>query len=89
VSSGQRRHTLRGHTSWIRALTFSPDGATLASSSDDETVKLWEVASGVCLGTFRAEGPYAGLNITGATGISEAQRAALKVLGAIELEDAP
>jgi WD40 repeat protein len=84
VSTGQLRHILHGHTNWVRALAFSPDGATLASSSDDETVKLWDVESGVCLGTFQAEGPYAGLNITGATGISEAQRAALKVLGAIE-----
>jgi hypothetical protein len=33
---------------------------------------------------LRADGPYEGLNITGATGLSEAQKAALKTLGAYE-----
>jgi hypothetical protein len=29
-------------------------------------------------------GPYAGMKITGVTGISEAQKAALRALGAVE-----
>jgi hypothetical protein len=29
-------------------------------------------------------GPYAGMNITGASGISDAQKATLKQLGAVE-----
>ena len=33
---------LRGHTSWIEALSFSPDSQTLASASADETVILWQ-----------------------------------------------
>ena len=60
------------------------DGNTLATGSYDGTVKLWAVDTGACLETFQPNGPYADMNITGVTGISEAQKTALKVLGAIE-----
>ena len=38
--------TLRGHSNSIPALAFSPDGKTLASGSMDQTVKLWDAATG-------------------------------------------
>src|SRR5262249_53132727 len=34
------------HKGWIHSLAFSPDGKALASVSDDETVRLWDVATG-------------------------------------------
>src|SRR6476660_4473566 len=38
---------LEGHTAPIAALAVSPDGATLASASWDQTVRLWPLAGGV------------------------------------------
>lgn len=38
--------TLVGHRRPVTAVAFSPDGAQLATASDDETARLWEVATG-------------------------------------------
>ncbi|GAB1543678.1 NB-ARC domain-containing protein [Scytonema sp. NUACC21] len=84
VNTGQCLKTLRGHTSQVLSINFSPEGNILASSSADETIKLWDINTGDCLMTIRAERPYEGTNITGVTGLSEAQRATLKALGAFE-----
>jgi len=35
-------HVLRGHTSWVQAVSVSPDGERIASASLDGTVKIWQ-----------------------------------------------
>ena len=75
---------LRGHSNAIEMVRFSPDGRRLYSASMDETIREWDVATGACMRILRAEGPYAGLDITGATGLSDGQRASLRALGAVE-----
>ena len=84
VSSGRLLKTLLGHSKELRSVAFSPDGTQLLSASEDETLRLWQVESGEMLQTLRAERLYEGLNITGATGLTEAQRATLFMLGAVE-----
>uniref|UniRef100_F6R504 Apoptotic peptidase activating factor 1 n=1 Tax=Equus caballus TaxID=9796 RepID=F6R504_HORSE len=32
----------RGHLSWVHSVMFSPDGSSFLTSSDDETIRLWE-----------------------------------------------
>ncbi|MBD2027883.1 AAA family ATPase [Leptolyngbya sp. FACHB-711] len=84
VDTGYCLHTLQEHTNLIWSVAFSPDGETLASGSQDETIKLWNIRTGKCLHTLRADRPYQGTNIAGAIGLTEAQRTALKALGAVE-----
>ena len=83
VKSGKCCQVLRGHLSWVRSLSWSPDGQWLATCSIDETTKLWNLQTGKCFKTLRAKRPYEGMNITGITGITQAQQATLKALGAI------
>jgi serine/threonine protein kinase/WD40 repeat protein len=47
-----RLRELRGHKGSIWTLDFSPDGAKLASGSIDNTVKVWDVATGAVIRTI-------------------------------------
>ena len=38
--------TFRGHSDEINSIDISPDGKRIASVSDDETVKIWDTATG-------------------------------------------
>jgi WD40 repeat protein len=40
------------HPSWVWRVSYSPDGKTLASASQDKTVKLWDVGTGKELKTL-------------------------------------
>jgi WD40 repeat protein/serine/threonine protein kinase len=45
AQTGKARGVLTGHKQLIWSLAFSPDGKTLASASDDGTLRLWNVAT--------------------------------------------
>ena len=38
--------TLKGHTEFVSSVSFSPDGKRIASGSGDNTIKLWDAATG-------------------------------------------
>ena len=44
--------TLEGHQDAVKSVAFDPQGGTLASGSEDNTVKLWEARSGKLLRTL-------------------------------------
>jgi WD40 repeat protein len=87
MTTGQALQTWLGHTSSVQSVCFSPNGQALASGSADGTIKFWEVKTGDCLKTLNAGRPYEQMNITGVTGLTPAQIAVLKELGAVETPD--
>lgn len=82
--SGDCLAILRGHHNSIWSVAFSPSSAQIASASDDGTIRIWDVSTGQCIQLLQSERLYEQLNITGAKGLTEAQRTALKELGAVE-----
>src|SRR6266487_2416794 len=85
-ATGRCLQVLHGHTDCVWTVAFSEGSDLIASGSDDGTIKLWDVHTGLCLKTLRGDRPYEGMNITGARGLTDAQRVALLTLGAIEEE---
>src|SRR5262249_48197568 len=45
-ATGQIIRTWKGHAEVVHGLAFSPDGKRLASAGWDNTVKVWDVATG-------------------------------------------
>lgn len=69
AATGEALHTLEAHIDYVIKLSFSPDGARLASASsaigiatsdrtnENNTVQIWDVASGENILTIPPEGP--------------------------------
>ncbi len=92
VDTGRQLLRLHGHTQPVESVTFGgvlgAGSHFLASGGEDQVVRLWVLAgeppTGSLAHVLQVPGPYAGMKITGVTGISDAQRAALVALGAAD-----
>lgn len=49
----------RGHRYWVSGVAFSPDGRRGYSTSADQTVRTWDLASGECLRVLKTRGGQA------------------------------
>ena len=83
---GERVRVCKAHEGTVQALKLSPDGHRLASCGDDGAIKIWDVESGEHLRTLRRDRPYERLTITGIRGLTQAEIATLRALGAVEDE---
>lgn len=75
---------LTGHSDGIFSVAYAAQGNIVASGGMDETVKVWDTTTGECLHTLQPLRLYEGMNISGVTGLTEAERKNLKILGAAE-----
>jgi WD40 repeat protein len=49
---GPLLRTLTGHTDWVRDVAITPDGKFAVSCSDDRTLSLWDLQTGIELATL-------------------------------------
>ncbi len=84
VERGECVHTRRAHQGTVQSLKVSPDGRSLASCGDDGAINIWELENSEHLRTLLRDRPYERLDITGIRGLTQAQKASLRALGAIE-----
>ena len=68
----------------IWSVALGPDGNTIVSTSDNGLVAVRKVDDLYAVTEMRSPRPYEGTNITSAIGLTEAQRACLRALGAID-----
>jgi WD40 repeat protein len=76
-------HTNEINSVVFHAVPFKDAPYILASASYDETIRFWDLETGNCIKILRPDRFYEGMNIAGATGLSEGQKVVLKQLGAI------
>ncbi|MFL9455235.1 MULTISPECIES: WD40 domain-containing protein [Nostocales] len=84
ISQGKCIKVIQGHNAWIWSVALSADGKILASGSQDETIKLWDTNTYENIKNLVPEKPYEGMNITDIKGLTQANIATLKSLGAVE-----
>jgi WD40 repeat protein len=79
---------LQGHNHWVWTLAFSPNSNNLASGSFDGVISLWSRQGNAYqhAHTLRNNQPYERMNILQAKGLTEAQKASLLSLGAVEVD---
>ncbi len=80
----ERIHILKGHQDIVNEVAFNKNGTVIASSSDDGTTMIWNAQTGDRIRTLLPDRPYERMNIKDIIGLTDAQKSALKSLGAIE-----
>ena len=81
VETGACRRTLQ--ESVVGTIDVNPRDGRVASGGDDGVIRIWDIQTGICDLSLTPSGPYDGMDISGAAGLSPAQVATLEALGAV------
>lgn len=84
LASGELLHAWQEPKGEIYKLIYSPNGKLLAGANRDGYLRLWDGQTGAVIKTLQVTKPYAGTVIDRVSGITAAQMAALRALGAID-----
>ena len=77
AATGKEVRTLTGHEMQIAAVAYAPDGKRVASLSLDNTVRVWDTATGQALRTLRLGGkPSGGTDFRGLAYSADGKRLA-------------
>jgi WD40 repeat protein len=87
LQNGECLLSRQGHQGSVNSLRPSPDSRFLASCGDDGAIQIWELTTGEHIVTLRRDRPYERLDITGIQGLTDAQKLALKMMGAVESDN--
>jgi WD40 repeat protein len=55
IETGKCEKTLRGHTDNVLSFAFSRDGSALATSSNDRTIRTWDMNASVCFHVYAGD----------------------------------
>lgn len=83
VLTGKCLSGFQAQAAGIRRVLWAKQDSVLISGGTDGVIELWDAQTGECLQRLQADRPYEGTNITGVTGITEAQKTSLIMLGAV------
>jgi WD40 repeat protein len=55
VNTGSKVFDLIGHTNRVTSVSFSPDGSAILTTSEDNTIRLWNAADGTERASFKSD----------------------------------
>lgn len=84
MATGRSHRVLQVPNSAVSALSLSPISPLLLTGHDAALLQMWSLADNTLLCAIPIARPYEKMNITGAGGLSSAQRTALLQLGAVD-----
>jgi WD40 repeat protein len=82
IQTGTCLRVFSEHTNSVVEAVFAAE-QTLCSGSLDGTLRFWNLAMGECVQTLSSPRPYEGMDIREIQGLTSAEQATLKALGAI------